>query len=545
MRNTAKTSPSKSSSYNWNKLFVALLAMTMVVSLSACSSDDDETVTDGTETGTNTGTSTNTSTTTGSSSSITITDTNTSGTAEGGSQTAENEDDLIANSTFSSVVKIVYSGTSATVTNPLDGNGVTVTTNGGDVTVNATVAAVEYELSGTTTSGSFKIYSDKKFKLTLNGVSITNNDGPAINIQSGKRVFVVLNSGTTNSLTDSASYSTPSDEDAKGTFFSEGQLIFSGTGALNVAGKYKHGIVSDDYVRVIEGNITVTEAVSDAIHANDAFIADGGTLNLKASSDGIDADKGYIVINGGNFTINVADDGIAASYDTDTTIDPYVTINGGTFNIKTAGGEGIESKSTLTINDGDITINAYDDGINATSAIFINGGNIYIKSSTNDAVDSNGTLTITGGRIVAIGASSPEAAFDNDNNTFKITGGTLIGIGGSSSTPTASASTQRSVLLGGYSANTIVNIQDASGNEALTFLVPSSYTTMLYSSAKLQANTTYTVYTGGSVSGGTSFNGLYTAGTYSGGTKSSTSFTTSSMVTSVGGSTGGGRWGGR
>lgn len=510
-----------------NLFFLALLSVMFAVT--ACSSDDDsDEITDETTEETSTDSS---------SDSITISKTNTNSTAEGDTDNAaEDEDDLIANSTFSTVVYIKYSGTSVTVTNPLEDAGVSVAIDGADVTVSATVSEVAYEVSGTTTAGSLKIYSEKKFKLTLNDATIASSDGPAINIQSSKRVFVVLPSGTSNSLTDSSSYENiPNDEDAKAAFFSEGQLVFSGTGSLTVAGKYKHGIASDDYIRIIEGNITVSEAVKDGIHTNDAFIADGGTIAVTATSDGIEAEEGYIVINDGTFTLNVGDDGIAASYDTDDTIDPYATINGGTFVINTSEGEGIESKSSLTINDGDFEITTYDDGLNAASAIYINGGYLYVKSSTNDAIDSNGILTVTGGYTVAIGASSPEASFDCDRNTFKITGGTMIGIAGDSSTPTSNVAEQYVVLLGSGSANKIINIQDGDGNEALTFLVPSSYTKLIYSSAKLKANTTYYVYTGGSVTDGTSFNGLYTAGTYSGGSKSSTSFTTGSYVTNLAG----------
>lgn len=477
---------------------------------------------------------------------ITISDDNQSSDVEGDTSDAADEDDLVENATFSYLVQIEYSESGITITNPLEGSGVDISEENGDVTVESTVSEVAYELSGTITDGSFKIYSEKKLKLILNGVDLTNSDGPAINIQTGKTIFVILNEGTTNSLADSESYeSIPDDEDAKAAFFSEGQLVFSGTGSLTVQGNYKHAIVSDDYVRVREGIITITGAIKDGIHTNDAFIADGGTLDITAPSDGIECEEGFIVINDGEFILNVGDDGIAASYETDNTIDPYLTINGGVFEINSSEGEGIESKSTLTINDGDFTINTVDDGLNAGSAIYINGGNLYVRSSTNDAVDSNGTLTITGGVTIAIGASSPEAGFDCDNNTFKITGGTLLGLGGSTSTPSSTASTQRSVILGSYSSGNYINIQSSDGEEALTFMIPQSYETMLYSSVKLEANTTYTVYTGGSVTNEEEYNGLVLSGEYSGGTATSTTFTTTSMVTSVGGSTGSGGGGPR
>ena len=516
---------------NWRQTASLLLTSVALILATACATETDEVVETSGQT-----------TTTTSAGGVTISDTNASGASEGGTRTAANADDLVANSSFSERVTITYNGSTAAVSGSV--SGVTATVSGANVTITSSAKGVEYVLSGTASAGSFKLYSANKCRITLSGVQLTNPSGPAINVQkhngNSGRVFIVSSDGTTNTLADGSSYSTPTGEDAKGTIFAEGKLIFSGTGSLTVKGNYKHAIDSDDYARIASGTLTVSGAVKDAIHANDAIIVDGGTISLKASSDGMDAEEGYVVINGGTFNINVADDAIAASYDltasgADTSITPYVTINGGTFTINTSEGEGIESKSVLTINGGTFAINAYDDGLNATRAIYINGGNLYVKSSTNDAIDSNGTLTVTGGRVIAIGATAPEGAFDSDENTFKITGGTLIGIGGASSTPTASASSQRSILTSSLaSAGTLLHIRATDGSEALTFLVPSGYSTMLYSSAKLKAGTTYNVYTGGSVSGGTHFNSLYTSGTYSGGAESGTSFTTSSMVTTVG-----------
>ncbi|RRB07745.1 carbohydrate-binding domain-containing protein [Larkinella rosea] len=516
-----------------NRTSIALLTIQLLVaaSLLSCSKESDDLTPGGT-------TTPGSSTTTGSSVSIDTVKTTTSK-AEGNTGTAADTEDLVANSTFSSTITIAF-GSSVNISNPLAGKGVTVTETNGDVVINATVAEVAYVVSGTTTNGSLKIYSEKKFKLTLNGVAITNADGPAINIQSGKRAFVVLADNTTNSLTDGSKYTASGTEDMKGAFFSEGQLIFSGTGALNVKGNFKHAIASDDYVRVISGTITVTGAVTDGIHTNDAFIADGGTINLTATDDGIQCEEGYIVINNGAFTINVAGKGITASYDTDATIDPYLTINGGTFIVNSSKGEGIESKSTLTINNGNFTIKTADDGINAGKAIYINGGTIYSYATSNDGIDSNGPLTVTGGKIVSVGAASPEEGFDCDRNTFKITGGIMVGIGGATSVPTASVSTQPSVVLGGGTANQLFHIQSNDGAEVLTFLIPRTYTTMLFSSPKLKTSQTYKIFTGGSVATGTNLNGLYTAGTYTVGTQSS-SFTASSMVTQIGGSSGPGR----
>lgn len=599
-------------------------------------------------------------------------------------------DDFIENSSFASSIQIAYTNGSATVIGSV--SGVAVTTNGAHVTVNASVAGVEYVLSGSASNGSFKVYSDKKFKLTLAGVSLTNDSGAAINIQSGKRVFVEVKTETENYLADASSYSTVTGEDEKGCFFSEGQLIFSGTGALTVTGNYKHGICSDDYVRLRSGsNITVASAVKDGIHTNDKIIIGGGTLTVTASSDGLECEKGFIDIRGGVVTVTSTDDAIVASYeDTDTSITPYIkmsggllklstsgdkgmglkatgdvtvtggilkvdvrgsaskaikadgnvsftggemilltsgtalyedndlssaagikcdgnlvmngttlsvkstgaagkgincdgtlsidnskvkiittgkqyvynrldssakgikadgnlTINSGTIWVKTPGGEGsegIESKSILTVNGGDVSVYSYDDCMNASKSIVINGGNIYCYSSGNDGVDSNGTLTITGGTVVSIGTTSPEEGFDCDQNTFKITGGTILGIGGGTSTPTSSVCTQRTVIYGGSgSKGTLLSIQGS--DQVMSYTIPRAYSqmTLLFSSSKLASGTTYTIYTGGSVTGGTEFYGLTVGGTYTTGSQVTT-FTASSMVTSVGNVSSGGPGGG-
>lgn len=195
----------------------------------------------------------------------------------------------------------------------------------------------------------------------------------------------------------------------------------------------------------------------------------------------------------------------------------------------------IESKTVLTINNGSITTKTGDDGLNAGTAIVINGGLVYSYSTGNDAMDSNGTFTVTGGKVVAVGSRSPEAGIDCDARTLKITGGILVGIGGATSGPSASVSTAPSVIMGSGNANQIIHIESADGTEALTFLAPTSYSMLLFSSSKLKSNTSYAVYTGGSVTSGTDFNGLYTSGTYTKGTSGGT-FTTSSLVTQIGGS---------
>jgi trimeric autotransporter adhesin len=318
-------------------------------------------------------------------------------------------------------VVVVYGGTSASVSNAYQGQGVSVAVNGADVTVTSsnTTKEIVYLLSGTTTKGSFKIYSEYKYNISMKGVSITNTVGPAINIQSTKKATIRILPGTTNTLIDGTTYTT-STEDQKGTFFSEGQLLFSGTGTLNITGNSKHALVADDYISISEANIIIKGAVSDGIHAKDYFVMESGNVSIVSSSDGITASDGYVALNGGAITVNCVDDGIAATYTgTDTKITPYVLIKGGVINVTTTGekGNAIKSESYTTISSGAevITLSVSgrgSKGIKTTGDFTLNTGTVRINTSgvafyaTTDAditapagINCDKNLSIKGGNL--------------------------------------------------------------------------------------------------------------------------------------------------
>lgn len=216
-----------------------------------------------------------------------------------------------------------------------------------------------------------------------------------------------------------------------------------------------------------------------------------------------------------------------------------VTVNGGSYTATTSteGGEGLESKANLTINGGALAITTYDDAINAATSITINGGYIYAYASGNDGIDSNGTLTITGGVIVSSGTTTPEEGFDCDTNTFAITGGLLIGTGGSTSTPTSASCDQCAIIYKGTATSGLILEVRTGTTEIFAYEIPRAYTSslvMLFSSPSFSQGSTYTIRSGGTISGGTEFHGLHTGATVTGGTQIK-SFTTSSssMVTTV------------
>ena len=88
----------------------------------------------------------------------------------------DNADDFIENTTFSDTIEVVFTNGSANVKGEADD--VTVTLDGGDIIVNSTTNNfIMYVLSGTTNNGMFKLYSDRKWGITLKDVDITMEDG--------------------------------------------------------------------------------------------------------------------------------------------------------------------------------------------------------------------------------------------------------------------------------------------------------------------------------------------------------------------------------
>ena len=265
---------------------------------------------------------------------------------------------------------------------------------------------------------------------------------------------------------------------------------------------------------------------------------------------GIRMDDGIVnvVTSGGKYVYNAALD--LDSSPKGVKADGEITINGGLLNIQVTGrsdgSEGLESKSKITVNGGEVFVYAYDDAINVGGdnpvGMEINGGKIFAFADNNDGIDSNGKLWVNGGLVIASGSGAPEEGLDCDRSqNFIVTGGTLIGTGGAAIS-TSSSSTQRSVIYNGVQAKTgeLFVITDAEGSPVLKYELPRTINGMslFFSSPDIKSGGTYTVYSGGSLSDNSvNWNGWFEDGTYTAGTELGT-FTSSSLTTTVGQSNG-------
>jgi len=373
------------------------------------------------------------------------------------------------------VIKITYnSGSTPEIDKPATASEVQIDTDGQNVVVripNATIVEYNLVLSGTTGNGSLKIYGDVKKNLYLNGVSITNNNGPAINIQKSKKINVHLINGTNNFLSDGPVYSgIPAGEDAKGTFFSEGELNFTGSGTLEVRGKARHAIAVDNDFGIDNGKIIVSEAKSDGIHANDKIIVKGGFLKITSAGDAIQNENlSSIEITGGKIAATTTDaksHGIASEGPTKISGNAivqisvlgdgskgirsrsveapsalrYVEIKGGKVSIQTSGNRHIDNNATsddtsstavgikvdgddLFIMGGDLTIKSLGDkakGTNTDGNTEITGGNVHIEAD-DDGMKVHGDFRMTSGTVYV--KSDKKKAIDARTETK--TGGTL------------------------------------------------------------------------------------------------------------------------
>lgn len=244
---------------------------------------------------------------------------------------------------------------------------------------------------------------------------------------------------------------------------------------------------------------------------------------IKASSD--------LVINGGSFVIDSADDAIHSN--------SALSINGGIFDIKT-GDDGFHADETLSITSGTISITesyegleglhvlvsggeirlvSTDDGLNAAGgtdssgmggfrgndmfggasngSIVISGGNLYINAS-GDGIDANGYLEITGGYTVVVGPTTGDTATLDYDTTATISGGTFIGTGSSMMAQTFSDSTQGviAVSVGSRSAGTQITLTDEAGNTVISYSPELNFAVVILSSPDIIKGENYTITVG-------------------------------------------------
>ena len=268
------------------------------------------------------------------------------------------------------------------------------------------------------------------------------------------------------------------------------------------------------------------------IKAATDLLINGGTFNINSADDSIHAD-GSVTINGGTFEIASGDDAVHA--------EETLTVTNGTVHI-TESYEGLEALD-IDIRGGDIQLVAADDGLNAAGGadssgttggrdgmfgggkggmggghggpggmgggmssasngnILISGGKLHINAS-GDGIDANGTLTISGGYTVVVGPTQGDTATLDYDQSATISGGTFIGTGAAGMAQTFSASEQGVVAIrvGNQSAGTAITLKDKTGKTLLSHEPELSFAVVILSSPEILSGETYTITVGSATS---------------------------------------------
>ncbi len=267
----------------------------------------------------------------------------------------------------------------------------TVTVNGGDITLTPSgammvinndasyssgIKAVDFVMN----DGVLKINASGKAGKGISTTTMTTNGG----------TITVNNSGAAQAASTSGDYYT-----AKG-FKTDGDMnLLGGTITITMTGNGGKGIkVNGAYV---QGNSDTTGPT--------LTVSTTGTAAGTSSSGGWGP--------GGGSSVSGSAKGVK--------VEGTITINGGTAKVSATGGEGsegIESKTTMTINGGYIECNTYDDALNCAGHMYIKGGFVYAVATNNDAIDSNGNMYLSGGMVFCCG--SEEGLDANSEGGYKV-----------------------------------------------------------------------------------------------------------------------------
>ena len=173
-------------------------------------------------------------------------------------------------------------------------------------------------------------------------------------------------------------------------------LIYGGDFRLDSADDSIH---SNGNVGIYGGSFGILSG-DDGIHAEEQLLVHDGSIVISLSYEGLEGHR--IDINGGTINITASDDGLNAA--------------GGTDGSGTDRNDifAVDADAYISIVGGEIRIDAGGDGIDSNGALRVCGGEIYVSGPTNGgngALDCNGDPSITGGIFIAAGPSDMASGF--------------------------------------------------------------------------------------------------------------------------------------
>ena len=328
--------------------------------------------------------------------------------------------------------------------------GMTATASGEGMIVNGSAVEITkagtYIVEGTASKVQLKVAAGKEdeVKIVFKNATLKNTEAPLL-VDSAKKVILTLADGTNNEVSDESTST------VKGAIYVDSDLTINGKGSLTVNGAASNAIKSKDGVRIVDVTVTTT-AKKHGIAANDFINVSGATLNLTSDEDGIHSDNeddvllGNVYLVNTNITVNAGDDGINAS-------NTMLIDEGATINVQKSE-EGLEARLIHQVG-GTITVKSSDDGLNAKDWTLESsdeqGSRQQTKKVKSEAVNAKNLDQAGDVKIVIDGGTlTVDAEGDglDANGSIEINGGTVI-VNGSTSGANAALDYDNSATLNG------------------------------------------------------------------------------------------------
>lgn len=311
-------------------------------------------------------------------------------------------------------VAVIYDGDMATAVISGDiADYVEVSVDGANVAilqsdlVDETTGEITYILKGSSASGSLNLTGSYKSSIELQGLSLANPYGAALDIKNGKRISIIAKNGTVNYLEDG-------EGSQKGAINCTGHLEFKGKGTLTVKGNKSHAIYAKEYVEIKNLSLDITGSKKDGINCNQYFLMQSGTLQIS----------------------NVGDDGIQVAYKDDVDREEEDTgsfmMTGGTMTITSSAeaAKAVKADGDVEISGGRLNLNSKGNGIWDSSKL---------KTKAAACIGADGNVNISGGELIlrAEGSGgkgiSCDGEFISDGGNYDIltVGGLLVYSNGS------------------------------------------------------------------------------------------------------------------
>ncbi len=274
----------------------------------------------------------------------------------------------------------------------------------------------------------------------------------------GDRAVPDMNSGATAAYEPAAAFTSAEDDSVSAKGLKSGSLITL-SGCTVTADSADDAVHSDGDILIKSGTL-VLQSGDDGIHAEFILQADGGTVSILKSYEGLEGAS--IILNGGEITVNAFDDGINA-------------VNGGDADIRQSGWAAQDA------------------------SVSVNGGVTKIIAA-GDGLDSNGSIAMTAGELMIDGPVDQGNGALDYMGTFEISGGTLTAAGSAGMAQNASSgSVQCSALIAfaEQAGGSELKLTDASGKTILSCTPSKAYACILLSSPELKKGGSYTLTSGG------------------------------------------------